>query len=412
MERDYLELLSPRAFIALLERFPPLETRTVPADDALGRFLAEDLPSPENLPALPRSSMDGYAVMARDCYGATETNPTYLELAADLDILAVRDQPLESGQCAGVVTGGSLPPGADAVVMVEHTQNVGAATIEIRKSVAPGENMVLAGEDTRRGELLLPAGTLLRAAELGLLAALGVRQVRVGGLPRAAVISTGDELVAVSATPRPGQIRDANAPALAAIIRQAGAAPSYLGIVADRVEALTRAMAAALDQADCVFLSGGSSVGVRDLTIEALSLLPDTEVLAHGLAISPGKPTILARCRGKAVWGLPGQVASAQVVMQVFGAPFLAHLAGDRCAFTRPRPEVTAVLARNLASRQGRHDYVRVRLDAQESGPPLAVPVLGKSGLLKTLIQAHGLLPIPADREGLEAGTTVRVNLL
>ncbi len=412
MERDYLELLSPNAFIEILEGFAPLGEVLVPAADGLGRFLAGELISPETLPALARSGMDGYAVMARDCFGATETNPVYLELAGDLDIQAVSSQAVAPGQCVRVVTGSSLPPGADAVVMVEHTEDVGADTIEIRKSAAPGENMVLAGEDARQGDPLLPTGTLLRAAELGLLAALGIEKVTVGQRPRAAIFSTGDELVPVSATPRPGQIRDANAPALAALIRRAGGEPLYLGIVADQVDDLARAMEQALAQADCLFLSGGSSVGVRDLTIEALSRLPGATVLAHGLAVSPGKPTILARCQGKAVWGLPGQVTSAQVVMHVFGCPFLARLSGDTAAFTRPRPEVTAVLARNVASRQGREDYVRVRLTPQEGGELQAVPVLGKSGLLKTLILAEGLLRIPAGCEGLEAGKTIRVNLL
>lgn len=412
MEKGYLELLSSSAFRAILKDFPNLASETVPLEEARGRFLAQGLLSPEDLPPLPRSSMDGYAVRAADCFGATETNPSYLDQAGELDITAVSAEPLAPGRCLKVVTGSSLPPGADAVVMVEHTQDLGAGTIEIRKAPAPGENMMQAGEDARSGQALLAAGALVRPAEIGLLAALGVSRVRVGARPVAAILSTGDELVPVSAKPAPGQIRDANGPALAALCAQWGAKPLSMGIANDDVASIAMALERALDAADVVFLSGGSSVGVRDLTIEALDLLPDTRVLAHGLAVSPGKPTILASSRGKAVWGLPGQVASAQVVMFVFGCPFLSHLAGDARAFDRPRPFVQARLARNVASRQGREDFVRMRLTPGAGSLPEAVPVLGKSGLVKTLVQADGLASIPPGLEGLEAGTTIQVVLL
>jgi len=421
MEKGYLELISSEAFRAILDSFPPLSAETVAIKAAVGRFLAESLPAPEDLPALPRSSMDGYAVRAADIFGATETIPSYLDLAGELSITAQPEKHLAPGTCLRVVTGSSLPPGADAVVMVEHTQDLGGDTIEIRKAVAPGENMMQACEDARAGLAVLPAGTLIRPAEVGLLSALGISEVRVGRRPVAAVLSTGDELVPSSAASlKPGQIRDANAPALAALCAQWGAEPLPLGIVRDDVTSIVGALDQALDQADAVFLSGGSSVGIRDLTVEALARLPDTEILVHGLAVSPGKPTILARSRGKAVWGLPGQVASAHVVMFVFGCPFLAHLAGDRAAFTRARPRIEARMARNVASQQGREDFVRVRLEPAAAGVaegiggclPGAVPVLGKSGLLKTLIQAQGLVAIPAGLEGLEAGTTVQVILL
>ncbi|MFP5239954.1 MAG: gephyrin-like molybdotransferase Glp [Acidobacteriota bacterium] len=412
MEKGFLELISPDQFRGVLATYSRLESETVPLEGCLGRYLAAPVTSREDLPALPRSSMDGYAVRAADCYGTTETNPSYLDLAGELDITAVSAEELQPGTCVRVVTGSSLPPGADAVVMVEHTADLGGGTIEIRKPSAPGENMMLAGEDARAGQTALEPGILLRPSEIAFLAALGIMEVPVGRRPVAAILSTGDELIPPSGTPRPGQIRDANAPALAAMAMQTGAEPLHMGIVPDSLEAIAAALAEAVDKADAVFLSGGSSVGVRDLTVEALSMLPDTEVLVHGLAVSPGKPTILARSRGKAVWGLPGQVASAQVVMFVFGCPFLAHLTGDAAAFTRPRPSVRAVLARNVASRQGREDYVRVRLEQAGDGGLKAHPLLGKSGLVKTLVQAQGLVRIPADLEGLEAGTTHQVVLL
>lgn len=413
MEKAYLELMSSRRFREVLEAFDPLGAETVCLDDAQGRFLAAAILSPEDLPLLSRSGMDGYAVRAADLFGTTETNPSYLDLAFELDITAVTDEPLRPGTCVRVVTGSSLPPGADAVVMQEHTQDLGAGTIEIRKPAAPGENIMLKGEDAAAGQAVFAPGTLIRPAEAGLLAALGVTAVSVGRRPRVAILSTGDELVPVASPVRPGQIRDANAPALTAMCRRSGADAAYLGIVKDDVAAIAAALAAALEQADAVFLSGGSSVGVRDLTVEALGMLPDTRVLVHGLAVSPGKPTILASSGGKAVWGLPGQTASAQVVMHVFGCPFLSRLAGDATPFTRPRPMIQARLARNVASRQGREDHVRVRLEYGEGKDfPDALPVLGKSGLLKTLVQADGLVAIAAGLEGLEAGARVQVMLL
>jgi len=412
MDKGFLELISPDAFRGLLRGFTPLPGEAVTLEAATGRFLARDVVSAEDLPALARSGMDGYAVRPEDTFGATETNPAYLDLAGTLDIAAVSDVPLKPGQCVRLVTGSSLPPGAGAVVMVEHTQDLGAGTIEIRKPAAPGENVLLAGEDVRAGAIALAAGSLVRASEVGFLAALGVTGVRVGRRPRAAILSTGDEIIPFAGTPLPGQIRDANAPALAALCAQAGAVPVNLGIAQDDVEAIAQGLRRGLEEADAVFLSGGSSVGLRDLTVEALARLPGARVLAHGLAVSPGKPTILAQVDGKAVWGLPGQMTSAQVVMFLFGCPFLAHLAGDLRAFERPRPSVRARLARNVASRQGREDWVRARL-APSGGPlPDATPVLGKSGLVKTLVQAQGLLRIPAGLEGLEAGSTVEVVLL
>jgi len=227
------------------------------------------------------------------------------------------------------------------------------------------------------------------------------------------VLSTGNEVVPVSARPKPGQVRDVNSLALACLAQEAGAEARTRGILPDRLETLRTALLESLDASDCVLLSGGSSVGVRDLTVAALETLPEAAVLAHGVALSPGKPTILARVGGKPVIGLPGQVASAQVVMLVLVQPFLRHLMGDARAFDRSRRVLRpAELARNLASKPGREDYVRVRLEEREGRPPLAHPLPGKSGLLKTLLQAQGLVAVPADREGLYAGAAVDVWLL
>ena len=352
--------------------------------------------------------MDGFAVRAKDVFGAGESNPGYLDKTADIAIDSPPDFDLEPGRCAGIVTGGVLPHGADAVIMVEHTGELGADTIEIRKSVAPGDNVMLRGEDARTGVTALPAGTPLRPQEIGLLAALGHATPAVHARPRCGIISTGDELIPVEQTPRTGQVRDVNSHALAALIDKTGGVSTLYGLVRDEEQPLVDAVARAVAENDVVFISGGSSVGLRDLTQTAINALPDSEILAHGVAVAPGKPTILARVGNKAVWGLPGQVTSAQIVMLVFGCPFLRHIQGDDAAFDmNKRRTVRVPLARNLASKPGREDYVRVRLDNGE-----AIPVLGRSGLLKTMIQAHGLLRVPADSEGVEAGTPVDVWVL
>lgn len=405
MKGGFFKVKSPDAFVGLLRDFHVLGGERVRLGEALGRVAADRIVAREDLPQVNRSSMDGFAVNAKDVFGATEGNPAYLETAGEVAIDAPPDFDLDPGECAAIVTGGTLPGNSDAVVMVEYTADLGAGTIEIRKSAAPGDNVMLRGEDARTDDTALEAGTVLRPQEIGLLAALGYPEVSVRAKPRCGIISTGDELIEVAETPRPGQVRDVNSHALAALVRQAGAEPVLYGLVRDEEQELESTLHKAVAENDVVFVSGGSSIGVRDLTQGAIEALPDAEVLAHGVAVSPGKPTILARVGTKAVWGLPGQVTSAQVVMLVFGLPFLRHIQGDPDAFSLERRRVVkAVLARNLHSKQGREDYVRVRL---EDGK--AHPVLGKSGLLRTMILADGLVTVPADSEGIETGTEIDV---
>ena len=425
----FLNVVSRAEFMALLTDFPALDQEDAPLAEALGRVLACDLPAPEDLPQTARASMDGYAVSARDVFGATETNPAYVDLVADLRIDWAAGMPggpavrLAYGQAARIPTGGTLPEGADAVVMVEHTELLpggdagggSGATIEVRKSAAPGENVLLPGEDVRQGESALPRGRVLRAQDVGLLAALGQTVVRVGRRPVVGVVSTGDELVPPNATPRPGQIRDVNSSALCCRAAEAGALPRAYGIVPDDLPRLAGTLACALAECDVVLLSGGSSIGARDHSVAAMLAQPGAEILAHGVAISPGKPTILARAEGgaagqhggKAILGLPGQVTSAQVVMTVLVKPFLRRLAGGEG--TAAEPPFVAELARNIAGRPGREDFVRVRLEPRAGQPPLAHPVLGKSGLLKTLLAADGLVAVPATAEGLYKGAFASV---
>ncbi len=408
MREGFFRAVSTAEFRDLLRTFPPLGTETATLDEAIGRFLAADVLAAENLPAANRAAMDGYAVRAAEVFGATESAPAYLDLAMDIPIGVLPEKALPPGHCARIVTGALLPDGADAVVMVEYTEDLGAGAIEIRKPVAPGDNMLLTGEDVAEGHPVLAAGTRLRPQEIGMLAALGHATVAVGRVPRVAVLSTGDELVPVTATPRPGQIRDVNTHTLSAMLRAGGAAPGAFPLVPDDLAGIQAALAEATAAYDLTLLSGGSSVGARDFTLDALRGLGG-EILAHGVALSPGKPTILASVGGRPCIGLPGQVTSAQIVMLVFGMPLVRHLAGDPAAFDRAPRTFPAVLARNVASKQGREDHVRVRLEHRPGQPPLAHPVLGKSGLLKTMLMADGCITIPADLEGLAGGATVDV---
>lgn len=408
MREGFFRAVSPAECIALLRTFPPLAPETVDLDDACGRFLGEAVVARENLPAADRASMDGYAVRAATVFGAGESNPAYLDCTMDIPIGTRPETPLPPGACARIVTGALLPPGADAVVMVEYTEDMGAGAIEIRRPVAPGDNVMLAGEDAAEGKEVLAVGTRLRPQEIGLLAALGQSRVKVGPAPRVAVLSTGDELVPMTATPAPGQIRDVNTHTLLAMLREAGAAPEAFPLVPDDLPGIQSALETATARCHLTLLSGGSSVGARDFTLDALRRL-GADILVHGVAISPGKPTILARAGGRPVLGLPGQVTAAQLVMQVFGLPLVRHLAGDAAAFDRPPLTFPAELSRNVASKQGREDHVRVRLESRPGRPPLAHPVLGKSGLLRTLLLADGVITIPADLEGFAGGTLVAV---
>ncbi|AGW14043.1 molybdopterin molybdotransferase MoeA [Megalodesulfovibrio gigas] len=420
----FFNVVSVTAFQALLEGVAPLPAVSLSIEDGLGLTLARDVTADEDLPLADRSSMDGYAVAAADTFGSGETNPGLLDCVGVVDIQTPPTFSLAPGQCAAIVTGGILPRGADAVLLVEQTQIVGAPennvlgqagdVIEIRRAVAPGEAVMRQGEDARAGAVLLPAGTLLRPQELGLLAALGVLEIPVHRRPRVAVISTGDEVVPITERPRLGQVRDVNSLTLAQLCRQCSAEPGLRTHAGDDPAALKAALDAALDDAeegghDVVLLSGGSSVGTRDCTLAAIQARPGAEVLAHGVAMSPGKPVILARVGHRTVWGLPGQVASAMVVMLVLVQPLLRRLMGDPTSLQwERRPGLTARLARNVASRQGREDYVRVRVAPGEDGLQ-ATPELGPSGLLRTLVGSHGLVRIPAGLEGLEVGAMVDV---
>ncbi|PID73322.1 MAG: molybdopterin molybdenumtransferase MoeA [Desulfobacterales bacterium] len=398
-------------------RFSICGTESVPLSASPGRILAADIAADIDLPDFRRSTMDGYAVAASATFGAAEGSPAYLPVAGRIEMGEIPSFSLPAGQAARIATGGMLPEGADAVVMVEYTGMLDDSLIEVYRSVAPGTHVIEAGEDFRKGDIPLKPGRRIGPAECGLLAAFGYAEAPVYARPRVGVISTGDEIIPVDAFPGPGQVRDINTHTLSALAAADGAEVRAYGIIRDDETALINICRRAVAENDTIFISGGSSVGARDFTVAAIQAQPAAEILAHGIAIRPGKPTILADIGGRPFWGLPGHAVSAMIVYKAVVRPFLLHLAGhapaaDRAGEIHPgMPWVPAHMSRNIASVQGRTDFVRVRLSEKDGGMT-ADPVLGKSGLIRTMVLASGLVVIEKDREGLNAGDPVRVFLL
>ena len=396
------------AVLAHADGVAAVDTETVGLAEAMGRVLAEDVFSDVDIPDFDRSTMDGFAVRASSTFGASEANPAYLTIRGQIAMGVKPDLAIGTGEAARIATGGMLPDGADSVIMIEHTDRLDDTTIEAYRSVAPGQNIIEKGEDVRKGVAALGRGTRIRPQEAGLLAACGCTEVTVFRRPMVGIISTGDEVIPVNAVPAVGQVRDINSHSLSGQVLAAGGVPVTFGIVRDDRNDLMEKCRRALALTDMVMISGGSSVGTRDYTIEVLETLPETTILAHGISISPGKPTILARSGEKPFWGLPGHAVSAMVVFAVVVRPFLDRRCG-LSASARHFP-VKAVLSRNLASAQGRVDYVRVRL-VDDSGTLTAEPILGKSGLIHTMVRADGLIAIGMNTEGLDQGSVVDVML-
>lgn len=409
--KDFFQLISSVDFLALFGQFSPLDREIIALTQARGRVLAEDMVSSEALPPFSRSTMDGFAVRAADTFGSSESETALLTLIGEVAMGASgQDLSLRPGQAVRIWTGGELPRQADAVVMVEYTQPMDDEAIAIFRPVAPAENVIRAGEDFAQGATVLARGSRLRPQDLGVLSGLGITEVPVYRRPRVAILSTGDELVPTDQVPPPGKIRDINSTTLAALVEEAGGIAIACGICADDLERMRTVCSQALAEADILLLSGGSSVGRRDFTLQVFQALAGTEVLAHGVSIRPGKPTILARQGNKALFGLPGHVASAMVVFTLFVRPLLRQYSG--LGATPGLQTIQAIIAEQIPSTIGREEYVRVRLTPQADGrPPLATPVYGKSGLLSPLVRADGLLPIGRDSEGFDRGVKTPVLL-
>jgi molybdopterin molybdotransferase len=396
--------------IESLRDIEPLGTESIPVRDALNRVLAKDIQSSGDLPGFRRSTVDGYALAARDAFGASESQPSFFNIAGEVRMGEEPKFRLNRGECGLIPTGGMLPEGADAVVMVEYSQKINEEVVEIYRPVSPLENVIQPDDDVKKGQVVLKGGTLLRPQDLGILAGLGVTRVDVVSRPRAAIISTGEEIVDIGQEPSPGQIRDINSYSLGGLCVNSGVEPIYLGIVGDSLHDLKLVVERGISQADAVLVSGGSSIGVKDLTLDVFLSLNGVELVAHGVSISPGKPTIIVRIGNKTLWGLPGHPVSAMVIFDVLLRCLFHRLLGLSGTDENRGQFIEAELDRNVESATGREDYIRVTL-SRNQGQVLATPILGKSGLIFTMVEADGLVRIDMNTEGLYRGDRVQVRL-
>lgn len=404
--KPFMHLKSVKDIQDMIFGFPMLGSEDTPLQLAVGRRIAETFYAPGALPGFRRSTMDGYAVRARDVFGCGEGNPALLEIGPPCRMGEMPGFRLGPSMAAPILTGAPLPQGADAVVMIEHTRETGAGQIEITRPLAPGANIVEADEDAAPGQALIPAGKRLRAQEIGILAAFGVQSIATVKAARVAIISTGDEIAPIDAPLQPGQLRDVNSWSLEAECRLSGAQPRTLGIAPDDPEILRKMLAEATPDSDIALVSGGSSAGMRDHTIDAFLSLPDSRILVHGAAISPGKPFILGQSGKSILLGMPGHVSSALICAHVFLRPLIEHLQG--LVSPDPAPWFEARLARSVASAQGRQDYIRCRLE-RRGDEFIAIPVMVPSAILSGLLEADGLVICPQDSEGLAKDQKVRV---
>ena len=411
MAQTFFKVVSPQEALQTLLQISPVETERIPTVRARARVLAEDLYSSVDLPHFHRAAMDGYAVRAKETFGASQSLPAYLKLCGVVEMGKAATQPLGTGQAIRISTGGMMPPESDAVVMVEYTDETEMGLVEIHRGVSPWQNVIQIGDDIKKGELVFQRGRRLRAHDLGALTGIGISSVPVYKRPRVALISTGDEIVDADTTPLPGQVRNINQHSIAGLIEECGGELRDWGVIRDDKDQLGRAIGEALQWSDLVLLSGGSSMGAKDIALETILSFPDAKFIFHGISVSPGKPTIFAQACGKPIMGLPGYPVSALVIFDLFAAPLIRKIGGEAAAhinqFARTQ---RATLKTNIASQVGREDYVRVTLQ-QDSQGLWATPLPSKSGAIFTLVKADGMVRIDLNQDGLEQGEEVEVIL-
>lgn len=385
-------------------------TKRIPLTEAFDRVLAEPVISPEDLPAQARSTMDGFAVRAVDTFGASESMPCYLNISGEVPMGVAPIGEVKKGCCYKIPTGGLLPEGADSVVMLEHSVPVDETMIEIIKGVGTGTNLIQKGEDIAKGKQALPGGQLLRPQDIGLLAGLGIAEVLVTRRVKVGILSTGDEIIAHTEFPKPGQIRNINAIALAGLVYRAGGVCCDYGVVSDQLEIFLPAIRKAVQENDIVLFSGGSSVGVRDLGEQVVEELGPPGILVHGVTLKPGKPVLIGLSGNTPVFGLPGHPVSALVCFDTFVKPAIQKLSGQVKIPKLPTPYIMATLTRNINSAPGRRDVVRVKI-TKEDHAWLATPVLGKSGSISTLSRSDGYFLIEEDSQGVTENSAIKVHL-
>jgi molybdopterin molybdotransferase len=382
------------------------ETEVRSLEEALHYITAMSVTAKENVPGFDRSTVDGYSVKAKDTYGTSESMPGFLTVVGEVKMGECANIPVGQGEAIYVPTGGMIPPGSDSVIMIEHCEDHDGL-LNTYKPVAPGENIIRAGEDITEGEVLLPEGTMLRPQELGAIASLGISHVPVYRKLKVGYLSSGDEIVPYQTEKlSEGQIRDINYLTIASLAKQWNVEVIYGGIVKDDYQEFQQKAQELFNEVDCLILSGGSSVGAKDYTTDVIQSLGEPGVFVHGISIKPGKPTILALANGKPVIGLPGHPASAMIIFMLFGEKILRKLKGEKID---KKPErIFARITKNIPSAPGRSDYIRVRLFEKEK-EWWAEPIIGKSGLITTLVKSDGIVEISSEKEGISQGDYVPV---
>jgi molybdopterin molybdotransferase len=405
----FFQVKSVEETLRLINKMVPQmeETVTKPLYDALHFVLAEDIMVRENVPNFRRSSVDGYALRARDTFGSSENMPGFLTVTGEVKMGQVPPRSVQSGEAMYVPTGGMLPEGSDSVIMIEHCEDI-SGLLNLYRQVAPGENVISVGEDLREGDILLAKGTKLRSQEIGALASQGITNVTVWRKPVIGYLSSGDEIVSMeTAELNMGEVRDINAATIGTLVNQWGLEFIYGGIVKDSREELENRARDLMDRTDCLILSGGSSVGTKDYSVEVIESLGEPGVYVHGISIKPGKPTILSQAKNKPVIGLPGHPASAMIIFHLFGKAVVDKLQGLQIKSAKL---TTARITKNIPSAPGRTDYIRVRL-FEDNKEWFAEPILGKSGLISTLVKSEGMIEIASESEGIHKGDYVPVTL-
>jgi putative molybdopterin biosynthesis protein len=391
-------------------KLQPLDAETIPLSSALGRVLAREVVAEVDVPGFDRASVDGFAVRAADTAGASDQTPKALELTPEILTPGYEAQlSVGTGMATLIATGGMVPRGADAVVMIEHTDTIkrdGKTYVEVRRPAAAAQFIAYAGSDLARGETVLPTGRVLTSREVGMLAAVGRAMVEVYRQPRVAIISTGDEIVPVGHPIRPGAVYDSNAAILGAAVEEAGGIVKPLGIGPDDEMVLSRLVDQGLGDADMVILSGGTSKGAGDLCYRAVALFKDPGVLVHGVALKPGKPVCLAVTRGKPVIILPGFPTSAIFTFHAFAAPVIRAMAGLP---PEQADTVEATLPLRVSSERGRTEFLMVSLVPGQDGGLVAYPIAKGSGSVTSFSQADGFITIDRHAESVPAGETVTV---
>jgi molybdopterin molybdotransferase len=409
---EFLKLVTPERALDILFRTvsPKIKVETVPTQSAVGKILAEDIQSSQDLPDFRRSTVDGYAVKSRDTHGASESLPAYLKLLGEVKMGGTPDFNLNQQECGLIHTGGMLPAGSDAVVMLEDTQSLDTGEIEIFHSAAKGENVIEIGEDIKTGEMIMPRGTRLRPQEIGGLLGLGVLKVQVSKRPVIGILSSGDEVIPPDQVPEPGEVRDINSYTLGALIEEIGGEVVHYGIISDSRKDMLEAVKKASNECDHLIVTAGSSASARDITAEIFNEMGNPGVLVHGISIKPGKPTIFAVSGDQILIGLPGNPVSALVIAMVLVKPIIEKCLGYSA--TRPMPMLTAELSTNIPSQAGREDWIPVRIRQKSQDKIIAEPVFGRSNLIFVLVRSDGLIRIPAPSLGIEAGSMVEVRLI